>query len=130
MFELYNVPNTALVPKSVLPLYSNGKTTGLVVDSGYDETQVVPVYEGYPLQHAIRILPIGGRHITQFMMGMINDRGYNLTTPKDWDHVIAIKEQFCYCALDFKKELAAFSRDMEQQYTLPDGMIVTVNTEA
>lgn len=130
MFEIFNVPNIALVPKSVLPLYSHGKTTGLVVDSGYDETQVVPVYHGYPLQHAIRIMPIGGRHITQIMMELINERGYNLTTPKGLDHVIAIKEQFCYSACDFKKELAVFTKDMEQQYTLPDGMIVSINIEA
>lgn len=130
MFELFNVPNTTLVPKSVMPLYSNGKTTGIVVDSGYDNTHVVPIYEGYPLQHAVRSMPVGGWHVNRYLMQLLNDRGYTFTTMNDWDHVRDIKEKFCYSALDFDKELASFSKNMEQHYTLPDGLVVKVNSEA
>lgn len=130
MFEFFNVPNTALIPKLVLPMYANGKTCGLTVDSGFNQTQVVPVYEGYPLRHAMRSMPVGGLQVTQQIMQMLNDRGYSFNMSKHWDDIRDIKEKLCYCALDFKNELANFNKDMQQQFKLPDGMLVTIKTEA
>ncbi|KAL4083427.1 hypothetical protein QTP88_028743 [Uroleucon formosanum] len=130
MFEVFNVPKMTLVNKASLALYSVGKTNGLVVDSGYQSTQIVPIYEGFPISHALRSLPVGGWHLTQFLKQMINGRGYSLTTIKDWERIKHIKEAFCYNAVDFEKELANFGKDKEQTYTLPDGMIVNINNEA
>lgn len=130
MFELFNVPNTAIIPKSILPLYSHGKVTGLVVDSGYDYTHVVPIENGYPVGYAIKSVPVGGWHVTQYMMQLFNERGYDLKTQVDIDNVRSIKEKFGYCALDFEAEQATFTGDMEQEYTLPDGTIFKVNSEA
>jgi len=101
-----------------------------VVDAGYHSTQIVPIYEEVPISHAVRSMPIGGWHLTQFLKDMINSRGYNLTTAKDWEIIKHMKETFCYSAVDFEKELANFGKDKEQRYTLPDGMIVNVNNEA
>lgn len=130
MFELFNVPNTALTSKSVLSLYSNAKTTGLVVDSGCDSTQVIPILNGFQIPNTMQSIPVGGRHVTQYMMQLVNDRGYSFTTSKDLEKVIDLKEKLCYCALDFNNELATSSREMDQQYKLPDGIFVKVNTEA
>lgn len=129
MFEVFNVPKTAFVPKSVLPLYSHGRVTGLVVDSGYYYTHVVPIEGGFPVAHGIRNMPVGGWHVTQYMKQLINERGYNLNSPMDIDNVTNVKEKFGYCSLDYEKEQAMFTEDMEQEYTLPDGMILKVNSE-
>lgn len=130
MFELFDVPSMVLKNKSILALFSVGKTTGLVVDSGYECTNVVPVYEGLPLSYAVRSMPIGGWHVTRYLQQLLNERGYRLTTANGWDTVRRIKESLCYCALDFEKELAAFTRDNEKQYVLPDGMEINISTEA
>lgn len=130
MFELFNVPSTAMAPKSIISLYGNAKTTGLVVDSGFDSTQVVPICNGFQVPNSIQSIPVGGRHVTQYMMQLVNDRGYNFISPKDLESIRDIKEKLCYCTLDFQKELSISSRDMEQQYKLPDGIIIRVNSEA
>ena len=44
MFQGLYIANT-----SVLSLYSSGKYTGLVVDSGESFTQIVPIFDGYSL---------------------------------------------------------------------------------
>jgi len=130
MFELFDVPSMVLKKKSILALFSVGKTTGLVVDSGYECTRVVPVYEGLPFLYAVRSMPIGGWHVTRCLQQLLNERGYRLTTANSWDAVKRIKESLCYCAMDFEKELAAFNKDNEKQYVLPDGMEINISTEA
>ena len=46
MFETFNVPNFYIALGPVLALYASGRTTGIVLDSGYDRTHAVPIFEG------------------------------------------------------------------------------------
>lgn len=50
MFETFNVPNLYIAIQAVLSLYSSGRTTGVVLDSGDGVTHLVPIYEGKNLQ--------------------------------------------------------------------------------
>lgn len=50
MFEKYNVPAFFLVKNAVLSAFANGRSTGLVVDSGATHTSAIPVHDGYVLQ--------------------------------------------------------------------------------
>jgi actin-related protein len=43
MFEKLNVDSLYIAPCSTLSLYANGKTTGIVVDIGYETTSCVPI---------------------------------------------------------------------------------------
>jgi len=53
MFETFNVPGLYIANQAVLSLYSAGKFSGIVVDSGYDFTYFVPIFDGCSLSHAI-----------------------------------------------------------------------------
>lgn len=53
-FEVFNTPAFYMSLPSVLSLYSMGKTTGIVLDSGHCVTSGVPIYEGYAVSHAIQ----------------------------------------------------------------------------
>ncbi|XP_060855730.1 uncharacterized protein LOC132933473 [Metopolophium dirhodum] len=130
MFELFNVPKTAVIPKSVLALYSSGRTTGLMVDSGYDYTQVMPIFEGCPLHHAVQTMSVGGWHITQYLIELLNKRGYNFNSSKDFETINNIKEKLCYFALNFNFEKDMYTEEKEKQYILPDGMVINVESEA
>ncbi len=50
---MFNIPAFYMSLPSVLSLYSLGKTTGTVLDSGHCVTSAVPIYEGFAVSHAI-----------------------------------------------------------------------------
>jgi actin len=63
-FETFNVPSFYVGTQAVLSLYSSGRTTAIVLDAGDGVTQIVLVYEGYSVSHAIMPRNLGGRELT------------------------------------------------------------------
>uniref|UniRef100_A0A915AUE1 Actin-like protein 6A n=2 Tax=Parascaris TaxID=6254 RepID=A0A915AUE1_PARUN len=45
--------------------FANGRTAGLILDSGASQTSAVPVYDGYCVSHAVVRSPIGGDLIAE-----------------------------------------------------------------
>ena len=131
MFETFEVPALYVAVQAVLSLYSSGRTTGMVFDSGDGVTHVVPIYEGYALPHAIHRIDIAGRDITNHLVTLLRERGYSLTNSAEREIVRDVKEKLCYVAIDFNEEMNKFktSPDIEKSYELPDGSFLTVGNE-
>lgn len=72
MFETHNVAGFYIAIQAVLSLYSNGRTTGIVCDSGDGVSHTVPVFEGFQIPHAVVKNKIAGREITKYMTQLLN----------------------------------------------------------
>ncbi|XP_023234542.1 actin-related protein 10-like [Centruroides sculpturatus] len=63
LFHHFEIPSLIFVPAHLMSLFTLGITTALILDVGYNETAVLPVYEGVTLLRAWQGLPLGGHAI-------------------------------------------------------------------
>jgi actin, other eukaryote len=77
--EDLNFKALAIVNSSSLSLFSTGRTSGLVVECGESRSYIVPVYEGFPLYHALNKNRIGGKDLTKVLSDGIIQAGINLS---------------------------------------------------
>lgn len=127
MMENFNVPAFYLSNQLVLSLYTSGRSTGVVLDSGYQVTHSVVVYEGFAVQHSTQRLDLGGRCITDYFAKIFTQ--YQLRTTGEIEIANDIKEKLCYVALDIDEEMKMKNEDFEKSYELPDGTFVTIGNE-
>jgi actin-related protein len=73
IFENYDFPSLYLQSSNVTGLYYDGRTTGMVVDSGFSQTNCISVFEGYPIEEKIFKSNFGGRHLNGFFKNILNE---------------------------------------------------------
>ena len=131
MFEKFHVPAMYVAIQAILSLYSSGRTTGLVLDSGDGVTHTVPIYEGYSLPHATVRQDFAGRDITDFLIQLLTERAYGFTTSAEREIVRDMKERLCYVAMDYEQDLVSSLKTTtnERSYELPDGQIIRLGSE-
>ncbi|KAJ5073818.1 actin [Anaeramoeba ignava] len=131
IFETFNIPNFYLSNSSVLALLTSGRTTGIIIEMGYQICNSVSIYEGNALNDSVLRINIGGRNLTDYLMKIMNERGYSFTTTAEREIVRDIKEKLCYVSLDFDEEmdLSNNSNSIEKNYELPYGSTITIGNE-
>ena len=84
MFEVFNVPCFYLKNKWESALYASGRITGLVLKSGEEVTNYVPIYEGYWIPNATQRTLIGGKDITKYLIKILKERLIDLSSTKEF----------------------------------------------
>ena len=125
LFEKFNVEKCHIANSSMLGLFSYGKTSGIAVDSGFNITSTVPLYEGFPLQYASMKINLGGEDLSLKLLELIKnklDNTYKLIKGR----LLAddIKEQKGFISMNNEEEDQG-----EINYTLPDGKEIKLGNE-
>jgi len=131
MLEKYKFAGAKVSIQAMLVLYAQGLLTGVVLDSGDGVTHIVPVWEGICPPLLIKRLNVAGRHITRYLVKLLQVRGYAFNRTADFETVRQIKEKLCYAAYDLEidRKLALETTVLVQKYELPDGRIIKVGSE-
>lgn len=59
-------------------LFSSGRMNGITVEIGHNSTNVIPIFEGLILKHAQTIGYYGGRDVSVYLNGILEDKGISL----------------------------------------------------
>ncbi|XP_061635017.1 actin-like protein 6A [Phyllopteryx taeniolatus] len=88
MFEHYNIPAFFLCKSAVLSAFANGRSTGLVLDSGATHTTAIPVHDGYVLQQGIVKSPLAGEFMSMQCRELFQEINVEIIPP----YMIASKD--------------------------------------
>ncbi|KAJ1918772.1 Arp2/3 complex subunit, actin nucleation center [Mycoemilia scoparia] len=131
MFETYGFSGIYIAIQAVLTLYAQGLSTGVVVDSGDGVTHIIPVVEGHAFPRLTKRLDVAGRHVTNYLIKLLQLRGYAFNRTADFETVRQIKEKVCYTSYDLEldEKLAKETTTLVETYTLPDGRVIRIGSE-
>lgn len=124
----------SIINSSSLSLFSTGRTSGLVVDCGENKTMCVPIYEGFPLYHALNISNIGGSHISSEILKGIVEVYPDFNT-ENIEIIREIKEKMSYVPYIYDADyyLRSSKEDIitkdKKLYKLPDETIIEIPKE-
>lgn len=131
MFETFNVKGLHIAVQAVLALYAQWVNdvkmveasatpdlTGMVVDAGDGLTQVIPVADGFVIGSCIQEVPIGGRHVTEFIGDVLKERGEPVPPEQRLDAARQIKESHSYLCQDVVEERGKFDQDPRKFKTI------------
>lgn len=123
LFEKFNIPAISIQAPGILALFSSGRVSGLVLDSGFNFTYTLPVCDGKILSDGIEKIEFAGRKLDESLGKMLSLNNVALSK--------YVKEHLCYVAFDFSKELvsAVDSKTFSISHTLPDGQEIFIGTE-
>ncbi|KAM4708982.1 actin-like protein 7A [Discoglossus pictus] len=128
LFETFCTPAMHIAYQSRLSMYSYGKTSALVVESGHGVSYVVPIHEGYILPNITGRVDYGGDDITKYLMMLLNEYG-NKFRNEHLHLVEDIKNKCCYVSSDLDYEVNLPPTEYTADYELPDGQLITVGKE-
>lgn len=93
LFEHFKVKSLAVMNTAALSMYSTGKVSGLIVESGEGLSYTVPIFEGYALPHAQIQLQAAGQDITNSLIQQLEKSG--IKCKDNAEHIRGLKEQMC-----------------------------------
>jgi actin-related protein len=96
LMETFNARSCFMGSTAVMTLYSYGLSTGVVIDSGLQNTTCVPIHEGYALGRHTTVTDVAGERLTHRLRKLLGSLGYAFSTAIEVDTVNAVKESLCF----------------------------------
>ncbi|KAJ3090322.1 hypothetical protein HK100_007487 [Physocladia obscura] len=107
LFDLLQVPAINFVSADMLTLVTTGKRSGLIVDVGFHETTVVPIFDNRPIPHLTKCAPLGAHALVSRLKELIKNHAIQetpqQTDPTKIDQLLSSAE----LSEDFWTDLAA-----------------------
>ncbi|XP_075258352.1 actin-like [Convolutriloba macropyga] len=113
-------PSVKMVDTAEMTLHSYGLESGLVIETGYEATFVVPIWNGRSIRSAIQKIDIAGDDITMSLMNLVSNQIWYLDS-KSFDYADEVKKEYCFFAEDYFSAHAT-----PVHVTFPSDEIVTI----
>ena len=127
MFEDFNTPAMYVAPTSVLCLYAAGCLRGVIIESGGGLTCSTCCIDSNYQPISCSQMDLAGSDITDYLVKLLTERGFSLTTVEQREVIRTLKEKICYVALDLNQEVRKLLP--RSKYKLPDGQVISIGNE-
>lgn len=120
LFDM-NVPAACAINQATLALYAARRTSGIVVNIGFQVTSVVPILHGKVMRKVgVEVVGVGALKLTGFLRELMQQNNINFESLYT---IRTLKENLCYVAYDYDAELlkhtqASFEATAEGWFTL------------
>ena len=74
MFETFKIENLFIANQALLSLYSTGKFTGIVVESGAGVTQIAPIFNTRVSTYAVNRIDFGGNELSEYLNRLLSEK--------------------------------------------------------
>jgi len=131
LFEKIGVGAINIEPQAKCSLFAEGIDTGIVLDSGDGVTHCIPVSDGAILKHSIERMDIAGRHVTEYLVRLLQKKGYAFNSSADFDFVRELKEKYCFVSNDIEsdRKLERETSFYNSYHLLPDETRIRISDE-
>lgn len=122
MFDKFRVKSFQIMNTAALSMYSTGKVSGLIVESGEALTYTVPIFEGYALPHAMMQLNVAGQDVTEQLIKQLE--AVNIKVKGHREHIRLLKEQMCSISQNYSFDINQSEDPLsfeDRSYELPGG---------
>ncbi|XP_023540460.1 actin-related protein 8-like isoform X1 [Cucurbita pepo subsp. pepo] len=110
LFDM-NVPSVCAVNQATLALYAARRTSGIVVNIGFQVTSIVPILHGKVMRKVgVEVVGLGALKLTGHLRELMQQNNIRFESMYT---VRALKENLCYVAQDYEAE---FSKDTRASY--------------
>ena len=131
LFEQMGVKALNIEAQAKCSLFCEGIDSGIVLDSGDGVTHCIPISEGNIIKYNIERLDLAGRHITQYLIRLLQRKGYSFNSSADFEFVRYLKEKYCFVSNDIESD-----RKLEREtsyynsfHLLPDETRIHISDE-
>ncbi|XP_021826781.1 actin-related protein 8 isoform X2 [Prunus avium] len=120
LFDM-NVPAVCAINQATLALYAARRTSGIVVNIGFQVTSIVPILNGKVMRKVgVEVMGLGALKLTGFLRELMQQNNISFESLYT---VRTLKENLCYVAADYEAELskntqASFEATGEGWFTL------------
>ncbi|CAL1542111.1 unnamed protein product [Lymnaea stagnalis] len=92
LYKHFEVGCVLFAPSHLLSLLTLGTNIGLVIDVGYQETLVIPIYEGIHILKGLQSIPLAGKAIESRIKSQLMEHGTVCTADKQHQAVASIPD--------------------------------------
>ena len=131
LFERIGVRFLNFGSRAKMELYAEGNNSGVVIESGHNKTNIIPIMDGDLIRDKISSTEIGGEHITEYLSRLLLLKGYDLFYQVDYEFIKKIKEKHCFvsCDIDSDRKLERKTTYYNSYEKLPDGRKIRISSE-
>ena len=119
LFEKYGVPALVFGSQPQLSLFSFSFTSGVVLESGHEVSQICAVSDGCSIPSSFMRSNFGGKDVSDYLGRLLKMKGFEFISDTEKLILNKIKQKYIMCHI--------MEEDKAFQYKLPDSRIVELD---